>query len=65
MSVSYSKRQKYLPFAINPPGDAHEFEAENCSLNGANSAQGTSKTKIVLSFPITAAKGQDVSGKDL
>ena len=48
----YSKRQKYLPFAINPPGDAHEFEAEKCRLSGTNSAQGTSKTKIVLSFPI-------------
>ena len=69
MIFFYSKRQKYLPFAINPPGalnvqwtfvqrrpersgDAHEFEAEKCRLSGANSAQGTSKTKIVLSFPI-------------
>ena len=34
------------------PHDAHEFEAEKCRLGGVNSAQGTRKTKIVLSFPI-------------
>ena len=32
--------------------DAHEFEAEKCRLSGTNSAQGTSETKIVLSFLI-------------
>ncbi len=53
-----------MPFAINPPGDAHEFEAEKCRLSGANSAQGTSKTKIVLSFPIKTDTGSAVS-KDL
>ena len=30
----------------------YEFEAEKCRLSGANSTQGISKTKIVLSFPI-------------
>ena len=50
--IFYSKRQIYFPFAIIPPGDAHEFASETCCLRSANSAQETDKTKIVLSFPI-------------
>ncbi len=45
-------RASYHRYLAGIAEDAHEFEAEKCRLSGANSAQGTSKTKIVLSFPI-------------
>ncbi len=55
----YRKRQKYLPFTIAPPGDAHEFATESCCLRSANSAQQTTKTKIVLSFAIFRFDGHE------
>ena len=47
-----------LDHGVKRSGDAHEFEAEKCRLSGANSAQGTSKTKIVLSFPINMSESE-------
>ena len=42
----------YLSFAINPPGDAHDFCKEISALCAAKIGAGNVIIKIIMTFPI-------------
>ncbi|MCI9067574.1 MAG: hypothetical protein HFI65_02655 [Lachnospiraceae bacterium] len=46
---SYSKRQKYLPFTIDPPGEAHDFcKVDSALMRSKNRRSRRHKEKIYV-----------------
>ena len=61
VSRNYSKRQKYLPFTIDPPGEAHDFcKVDSALMRSKNRRSRRHKEKIyVVCYSLILQENED------
>lgn len=63
--ICYSKRQKYLPFAIKPPWDAHGFAWEICRFAAQIRRRKRNKMQACLSSKTIEGIEKEVRNKGI